>query len=513
MAAQWYCLIGQQQHGPFTSQQIQQLVQQGQLQRQHYVRTETDSQWTAAGDLPGLFPSLQAVSPQPAAPSVASQPKKKRVAPPPPPAAIPTPPVSAVAAGSQARPVTPPTVARGASPLPASPAPATPSGVPRAAMPTAAAPMAGVPRAAAAVPVMPAPAAAAASVPSVRQGSKPSSAARPIPLHPVVPPAPPAPPSAAARNEGGSGRRSSGSRQKSQLLAGGLTAALVLLAVVAAVVMSRGSGKKPSPRSGRATASAQGGGAEPNANPESDPTPIVTPSKEPGTIADPPQAAPTAVKETATEPKPNPLPAVGKWLDATRYKGAVRDVVGIRMGRTWLDKADGKPAVLNVEIQITNRSADEPLEFSGWRPDDQPQVESQAAMVDDAGAALRAAAARPAAGRGAARRWIAPGESTTEQLSFVFPDNNAKHFRLALPYAALGQTGYLGFELPRQMIKTEAMKEPAEPAADEPPKEEKEPEPEKKPDLRKSIEQEDQKPVTEGQEPPGDGMKEGPKSP
>ncbi len=53
--AAWYCLIGQQQYGPFTSEQIQQLAQQGRLQREHYVRTETDSQWTAAGDLPGLF--------------------------------------------------------------------------------------------------------------------------------------------------------------------------------------------------------------------------------------------------------------------------------------------------------------------------------------------------------------------------------------------------------------------------------------------------------------------------
>jgi len=59
MAAHWYCLIGQQQYGPFNSEQIQQLVQQGQLLPEHFVRTETDSQWTAAGELPGLFPSPQ----------------------------------------------------------------------------------------------------------------------------------------------------------------------------------------------------------------------------------------------------------------------------------------------------------------------------------------------------------------------------------------------------------------------------------------------------------------------
>ena len=61
--------------------------------------------------------------------------------------------------------------------------------------------------------------------------------------------------------------------------------------------------------------------------------------------------------------------------------------------------------------------------------------------------------------------------------------------------------------------KTEAMKEPPEPAADEQPKPEKEPEPEKKPDLRKFIEEEDQKAEAKGKEPPSDGMQEEPKSP
>lgn len=356
---------------------------------------------------------------------------------------------------------------------------------------------------------------------------------------------------------------------------------MLLLIVVAVVVMNRGPGKKTTPRPGRATASAQGGGAASNSNPESDPVAVVTPSKDPDTIADPPQAAPTSVKEEVAEAKTkaNPLPAVGKWLDATRQKGGLRDVAGIGVAKAWLEGPDGKPTVLNVEVQITNRSRDEPLEFSGWRPDNQPQAESRACLYDEAGVALRTAPERktpasPASVRRAARRWINPGESTTEQLAFVFPGNESKLFRLALPYAAIGQTGYLGFELPRQMIKqgtpdakkaaepktaqpaaepasepasetllpagemvkpkpgepetirdlkseiersgeakTEAMKETPEPAAEEQPKPEKEPEPEKKPDLRKFIDEEDQKAEAKGTEPPSDGMQEEPKSP
>lgn len=346
---------------------------------------------------------------------------------------------------------------------------------------------------------------------------------------------------------------------------------MVLLIVIAVVVVNRGPGKKTTARPGRATASAQGGGAASNSNPESDPVAVVTPSKEPGTIADPPQATPTSVKEAAAGPKSSSMPAVDKWLDAARQKRVIRDVARLGVNKAWLDEGDGKAMILNIEIQMTNLSPDEPLEFSGWRPDNQPQPEARACLYDEAGVALRTAPERktpasPASVRRAARRWINPGESTTEQLAFVFPGDESKLFRLALPYAAIGQTGYLGFELPRQMIKqgtpdakeaagpkaaepaaetllpagemvkpkpgepdtirdlkseiersgeakTEAMKETPEPAADEHPKPEKEPEPEKKPDLRKFIEEEDQKAEAKGKEPPSDGMQEEPKSP
>ena len=145
------------------------------------------------------------------------------------------------------------------------------------------------------------------------------------------------------------------------------------------------------------------------------------------------------------------------------------------------------------------------------------------------------------------------GQSQKEQLSFLLPARDSKQFRLALPYAALGQTGYLGFELPKQMIKDgppgaeepapkepakvasetllpatgaikpepgepetigdlrteieqsgdgkmESMTDPPEPAAEEPtPKE-----PEKIPDIRKLIEEEDPKMESTNEEPPSE---------
>lgn len=457
MAANWYCLIGQQQYGPFTSEQIQQLAQQGQLQREHYVRTETDSQWTAAGDLPGLFPAPQTRPNLTPAPAVVSRPKKKHIAPPASPAAASRPPSVAPAGVPQARPVSPPAApAPVATPISVAPV-AAPAGRPLAVTPPAATPIA--PATATAMPMAAVPVAAAvaataapAAAPSsaVRAAGKPSATARPIPLSAAVPAA--APP-ASARDDGSVAHKRRDSRQKSRQLAGGLMAALVLLIVIAGVVMSRSPGKKSSERSGTATASADRESAEPDSDPEVDPSPIIQDSTRPDKIADPPQATPVPKPQSAAVPRPNPLPAVGKWLDATRQKGGLRNIVGLGVEKAWLDQADGKPAVLNVEVKITNRSGEEPLEFSSWRSDSQPLSESQATMIDDADTTLPAAPARPAAGRRAARRRIAPGESVTEQLSFVFPERDSKLFRLVLPYAALGQTGYLGFEVPRQMIK------------------------------------------------------------
>jgi len=426
-----------------------------------------------------------------------------------------------------------------------------------------AAPVAAVP--VAAVRVAAAPGTATAS--AVRTAGKPMAAARPVPLAPVVPPAaPPAP----AREEGGAAHKRRGSRQKSRVLVGGLTAALLLLVVIAVVVLNRSPGKKPSEKSGRATASAQGAAPEPSSNPEIDPTTTVIPSSsEPGTIADPPLAASAAPAKSASEPEANPLPSVAKWLDATRTRaGGLRDIVAIGVTKAWLDKVGGGPAVLNVEMQVTNRSLDEPLEFTGWRADNQPKPELRAMMADEAGNVLRAAPVRPASGRRAARRRIHPEESATEQLSFVFPDGESKYFRLALPYAALGQTGYLGFKLPRQMIQegdpdakekvrpepaetepetvlpagaavkpkpgepetmgdlrseiersadatTNATKEPPRPATAEPPVPAEEPqkEPEEIPDIRKLIEEEDRKPEAKDKEPADGIMQEEPKSP
>lgn len=455
MAAQWYCLIGLKQYGPFTGEQVRQLVQQGQLQREHGVRTETDSQWTAAGDLPGLFPPPEAAPAQPSAPILTTKPKKKHIAP-----AVSVPPHPQPAAPAphampSATPLMPPgVVVPVAAPAVAAPVARPAYVAPMAATPLARAPAAAIPVAATPVAFAAAPAAPIAPTPAPGAQvspapARPVSAARPIPLNLVAPPVSPTGMARATANDEGTLRRSRTSRKKPQMLAGGLGAALLLLIVVAVIVMSSGPGKKPSDGSSRNAASSK----DSSGDPELETGAVLAAGAEPADIADPVQVLAPDAKAAAPEKKAAPLPAVSRWLEATRQKGGIRDVVRLSVGNAWLDPADGKLAVLNVEIEITNLSPDDPLDFAGWRPEAQPQTDLRAVMADDAQTLLAAASSRVAAKRRATRRRIAPGQSETEQLSFLMNDRDAKQFRLALPYAALGQTGYLGFELPRQMIK------------------------------------------------------------
>jgi len=343
-------------------------------------------------------------------------------------------------------------------------------------------------------------------------------------------------------------RRGRGSRQKTQLLVGSLVAALLLLIVVAVVVLNRGPGPKKSGASPGGAAAAKSG------DPEVVAGAVAAAKAEPAEIADPvqPLAAAAQVPPAAEKGKASSLPPVSRWLDATRQKGGIRDVVRLGVGSVWLESPEGRPAILHVEVEIGNLLKEESLEFTGWRPDDQPQPEMRAAMEDDARTVL--APASSPAGRRAARRRIAPGQSEREQLSFVLPNRDAKKLRLALPYAAVGRTGCLGFELPSQMIQDQppgaeppaarksgqapaasappaatepgsaggepetigpmrediersepadaGMNEPAEPAAGESPQQEREPE--QIPDIRKLIEQDEQKRNPQPEAPPAE---------
>jgi len=180
--AAWYCLIGDQEYGPFTSERIQGLVKKGKLTKEHFVRPNTDTQWTAASDIPGLFP----VEEQKAAVPTAAPPKAKPPELPPPPK--PKPPAAPAATG---------------------------------------------PPVAAALPVTSGEAGIPSAVPVAAPVATPVATPTSLPVGTPVPPAPPKDPSETivhARKK---------SKQQQYLVAGGLVAVIIVLGVVAAVALNR----------------------------------------------------------------------------------------------------------------------------------------------------------------------------------------------------------------------------------------------------------------------------------
>jgi hypothetical protein len=110
--------------------------------------------------------------------------------------------------------------------------------------------------------------------------------------------------------------------------------------------------------------------------------------------------------------------------------------------------------MLNVEVEMANLSSTESLDFRGWSADSSAAADSRVVLVDDAGRPLQPASSPSTRDRsGTMARRLRPAERHIEQLVFVLPERESAYYRLALPYAAIGHSGYLGFEIPRQMIK------------------------------------------------------------
>jgi hypothetical protein len=279
------------------------------------------------------------------------------------------------------------------------------------------------------------------------------------------------------------------------VLVGGLAGVLVILAGIGVFVLTRNPTKKNAPsRSKETVATAQGAkgpsGTAAEANPEADPVATADETTEAeATPAGPPEAS---------SPRGD-LPDLKKWLMAPRGKGGFRDHSQVQVPKAWLETKDAGFALLNVEVEVTNLSPEESLSFKPWTGDAGSSGGCEAIMADASGTRLKGVSARAGGGRSAsARRSIGPGEAYVHRLAFVVPKAGATSFRLALSYAAVGQTGYIGFEIPETMFQKEESK-PARPSTgpvEEPdtvvresPTQPRTGEPDTIDDLRSSIEQ------------------------
>jgi hypothetical protein len=415
MSARWYCLIKDREHGPFSSRQIQRLAETGKLKPEHSVRPETDSHWTPAAEIPGLFPSQS----RPAAPPVA------KVAP-----------ASSARQGAADDPTAPLPIAQpitedsehAARVPPATVVRDTPSVTP-VAKPIAA------------------PTVQTAVTPIATPIAVPVAATAPTGAKAVLLEPPPAPPAAKSASH----RYTHRGRHKSQtvtIVVGGLLGVLAALVVVGIMVFTR---KPPADQPQTAAAPNVAGGdaaAEPAArDPESDP------------YAD--RQAPEA---QGAGPPARTLPAVGRWLDATRQKGGLRDVAKLGVSDAWTEKTASGKRVLNIRVQITNLASDASLDFRGWYRSPNQAAATQALLADDQGKVLEPVPSEKSPpGSGATARRIKPDQTHDVQLTFAINDSTSGSYRLVLPYAALGHTGHLGFEIPVLMIQDHPPgEEPAE---------------------------------------------------
>jgi hypothetical protein len=380
--ASWYCAIDGQECGPFSTDQLRVLAQQGQLRPSDHIRRAESDAWTPAGKVRGLF---------------------------------------------EAAPKTP--TKSGATPL-AVPALAAPTGQARATPPPVASP--------AAPPIAPSSAALPTAIPLRPAAAIPVASMQPLPVATAVAVAAPDPHHAARREPRGDTRRKS--KQQTQLIVGGLGAALLLLIAVAVFTLGR------SPR-GREAAVEQA---------ETDPAQVAASLLETDIESNPvtvPADSPSARTPAAAAARPV-LPSVGRWLAAGTQKRVVGDLMRLHVVAVWWAPSPSPPHTLVVEVEITNISANRPLEYLGWTADARATASEFALLAvgaDDEPIVARSSPDSPV--RSMASERLAPRQAVTKRLQFPLPQTpDAAPLRLILPYAALGLPGYAGFEIPAVMI-------------------------------------------------------------
>jgi hypothetical protein len=371
------------------------------------VRPETDSHWTPAASISGLFPDNTEQATPPVAKAAPPEVPRK---------AVPTEQSDQLPAATPVTSDTPPGVSvRQAVPV-ADISSTTPVATP-VAKPV----------------VQPAP--RTATGPTAIPVATPVSET--VPASTGVDVVPPRPPHEKPQYRSGQyARHGRGKSQSVYLVVGGLLGVFVVLVAVAIIVFTR--------------------------NPPRDKPQVIAESKhfpdsvEPDVVPVDPETDPYAdvqVSPSSDGARREPFPALGRWLDATRQKGGLRGIVRLGVSDAWLEKTESGERILNIRVDIGNLKSDSSLDFRGWSGRGGASARP-ALLADERGNILDQVPAEESGngGRATVRR-IKPNETFTEVPKFSLGDNTSSSFRLALPYASLGYTGYLGFEIPVLMIK------------------------------------------------------------
>lgn len=261
-------------------------------------------------------------------------------------------------------------------------------------------------------------------------------------------------PAAEAEPRGVPRRRS---KQRSYVVAAGMGAAVILFAAIGLIAFGTRSGQDAATVSNSA-------GEEPRSSRSS----RSDPETDPEAIRSVTTNASLGVASREVDARLPAVPEIERWIEAGRQRRTLRNVMRLHVPNAWWSDGDAERRALIVEVEVENVSETRPLDYRGWNRS--PANAGQAAILlagEEVAIEAQPAAATgpaPAVGR------LAPGERLIERLRFPLAHTHATPLRIVLPYAAVGQTGYVGFEIPRVLIlaqspEAEVAAKPDAPAA------------------------------------------------
>lgn len=117
------------------------------------------------------------------------------------------------------------------------------------------------------------------------------------------------------------------------------------------------------------------------------------------------------------------------------------------------DSSEDASRRVYVQATVRNAAANNIVDYSSWNGTGILGRDAQAWLLTGEGSVLSMVSPQATAGEN--RRTsvsLEPGQSVDDWLVFEAPAGQVEDLRLVLPRAALGSTGYIGFELPKVML-------------------------------------------------------------
>ncbi len=176
------------------------------------------------------------------------------------------------------------------------------------------------------------------------------------------------------------------------------------------------------------------------------------------------QPAPTSSNESEdVEAKVDPFASIEKWQDITKRAGLGKKGVRVQVVSAWLgdDLSGGsaitsgsdKPDYVFVQVKITNSGGDQ-MDYTSWNETGADSSEASGVMMDDQGTLCKfVSRAELDSDDRLRKKWIDPRSDVSDVLVFKPPVGEFEYLRLALPFSAVGMSGYAGFEIPGSSLE------------------------------------------------------------